>query len=108
MSRFTMLVLLGMQLSSVDLKADILALGMANAIRLVAAPLLAIGLAILFKLEGSAYQASIIEASMPTAVMTTVLATEFNVRPRFVTSVVTISTILSPLMLTPLIAFLGG
>lgn len=103
-----MLVLLGMQLSSVDLKADVLALGTANLIRLAIAPLLAIGLALLFNLDGAAYQASVIEASMPTAVMTTVLATEFNVRPRFVTSVVTLTTILSPLMLTPLISFLGG
>ena len=102
-----MLVLLGMQLSSVDLKADVLALGTANLIRLAVAPLLAIALALLFKLDGAAYQASVIEASMPTAVMTTVLATEFNVRPRFVTSVVTLTTILSPLMLTPLISFLG-
>jgi predicted permease len=103
-----MLVLLGMQLSSVDLKADVLALGTANLIRLAFAPLLAIGLAFLFKLDGAAYQATVIEASMPTAVMATVLATEFNVRPRFVTSVVTLTTILSPLMLTPLISFLGG
>jgi predicted permease len=103
-----MLVLLGMQLSSVDFKADVLALGTASVLRLVAAPLLAIGLAVIFKLEGAAYQASVIEASMPTAVLTTVLATEFNVRPRFVTSVVTLTTILSPLMLTPLISYLGG
>jgi predicted permease len=45
---------------------------------------------------------------MPTAVMATVLATEFDVHPAFVTTVVTTTTLLSPLMLTPLLAFLGA
>lgn len=103
-----MLILLGMQLSTVDFKADVMALTTANILRIVVAPVIAIALAALFKLDGAAYQASIVEASMPTAVMTTVLATEFNIRPRFVTSVVTLTTVLSPLMLTPLLSFLGS
>jgi predicted permease len=43
---------------------------------------------------------------MPVAVITTILAVEFEVEPAFVTSVVFLSTILSPLTLTPLIALL--
>lgn len=53
-------------------------------------------------------QASILEASMPTAVMCTILATEFDVEPAFVTSVVFLTTILSPLTITPLLSYLGG
>jgi predicted permease len=41
---------------------------------------------------------------MPVAVVTTILALEFKLAPEFVTSAVFLSTILSPLTLTPLIA----
>jgi predicted permease len=62
----------------------------------------------LFGLQGATRQASILEASMPTAVMCTILATEFDVEPAFVTSVVFVTTILSPLTITPLLSYLGG
>jgi len=57
-------------------------------------------------LSGPAFQAGIVQASMPTAVVTTVLALEFDVDPAFVTSVVVASTAISPLTLTLLIAYL--
>jgi len=56
--------------------------------------------------SGSARQASVILASMPVAVITTILALEFDVAPAFVTSAVFLSTIFSPLTLTPLLAYL--
>jgi predicted permease len=43
---------------------------------------------------------------MPTAVITTILALEFDTAPAFVTNVVFATTLLSPLTLAPLIAFL--
>ena len=46
------------------------------------------------------------EASMPTAVIVTVLATEFDVEPALVTGSVVLSTLLSPISLTLLIALL--
>jgi predicted permease len=57
-------------------------------------------------LSGAARQAAIIEASMPTAVVTTILALEYEVAPPFVTSVVFVSTLLSPITVTVLIALL--
>jgi len=45
----------------------------------------------------------VIQASMPTAVNVTILATEFNVRPQFVSSVVVVSTIASLLSLIVLL-----
>jgi predicted permease len=45
---------------------------------------------------------------MPVAVLTTVLALEFEVEPSFVTAAVLITTLLSPLTLTPLLAILGA
>jgi len=76
--------------------------------RLVAAPFLAIGLASLFGLTGAAFQAGVAQSSMPTAVVMTILATEYNVEPSFVSSVVFTSTLLSPLTVTPLLAYLGA
>ena len=103
-----MLVILGLQLKRVSWKNQLAALSLANGIRLAVGPVLAIGLSYLFDLQGAALQAGVSEASMPTAVITIILATEFDTNPAFVTSVVTSTTLLSPLTLTPLLAFLGG
>jgi predicted permease len=45
---------------------------------------------------------------MPTAVVTTVLANEYHLDAGFITSVVVTSTLLSPLTITPLLAYLGA
>jgi len=103
-----MIVLLGIQLYNANISRDIFKVGLSSVLRLVASPILAIGLASLFHLEGAAYQAGVIESAVPTAVLTTVLATEYNLDPAFVTTTVVISTLLSPLTLTPLLAYLGA
>jgi predicted permease len=103
-----MLVLLGVQLQRARWTGQTRALTTATALRLFASPVIAIGLSALFGLQGPTRQASILEASMPTAVMCTILATEFDVEPSFVTSVVFVTTILSPLTITPLLSYLGG
>ncbi len=103
-----MLVLLGLQLHAVRWDGQFKALGLASAMRLLAAPLLAIGLSRWMGLNGPAYQAVVLESAMPAAVMTTVLATEFDTEPSFVTTVVFVTTLLSPLTLTPLLAILGA
>ena len=103
----TFLVLLGMLLRRVNLRGNLPALSLAVAMRLLASPALAVLLVPLFGLTGIARQAGILEAAMPAAVMTTVLATEFEVEPEFMTAVVFVSTILSPLTLTPILAYLS-
>lgn len=103
-----MLVLLGMQLQRIKWDDNILALSTATILRMVVAPILALVLSNPFGLQGAAKQAAVSEASMPTAVMTTALATEFDVHPAFVTTVVTATTLISPLTLTPLLAVLVG
>jgi len=62
----------------------------------------------LFGLSLAARQAGILEAAMPTAVLNTVIALEFGIDPAFVAGAVLVSTLLSPLTVTPLIALLGG
>ena len=78
----------------------------ATALRLAGGALVAVVLARGFGLEGAAQQAGILQASMPTAVITIILATEYDVEPAFVTSVVFLTTLVSPLTLTPLLSWL--
>jgi hypothetical protein len=103
-----MLVLLGMQLVNIRLDGHIKPLALTSVIRLLVAPALAYGLTFLFKMTGPAQQAVVLEAGMPVAVLTTILATEFDAEPTFVTTAVLVTTLLSPLTLTPLLAFLGA
>jgi hypothetical protein len=103
-----MLVLLGLQLQKVQWTGKVGALSLTNTLRLLVAPAIAFLWSLAFNLEGPARQAGVLEASMPTAVMTTILATEYDVEPSFVTAVVFTTTLLSPLTLTPLVAILGG
>ena len=101
----TMLVLLGMQLHSVDWRKNLLPLAFANLGRLIVSPMVAVGLSLAITMEGVPLQAAVLEAAMPSAVMTIILATEFDVEPEFVTTAVTTTTLLSPFTLTPLLAF---
>ncbi len=103
-----MLVLLGMQLVNIRLDGHVLPLILSSSMRLLIAPLLAFGLTRVFGMSGPSYQAVILEAAMPAAVLTTILATEFDAEPTFVTTAVLITTLLSPFTLTPLLAFLGA
>jgi predicted permease len=103
-----MLILLGLQLQANQRSQHIPALVLANGMRLVGGAVFGLGLGILFGLQGAAFQAGVIEAATPTAVLSTVLSTEFDTEPAFVTSVVFTTTLLSPLTLTPLLAYLGA
>jgi predicted permease len=103
-----MLVLLGVQLTRVEFTGNQRALQLSVSLRLIVAPLAALLFAALFGLQGSPLQASVTQASMPSMVSATVLATEYNLDARLVTAVVFISTLLSPVTLTPLLVFLGS
>ena len=101
-----MLLVLGMQLERAVLPKHPLAVTAAVVLSLVVAPLIAFGLSAALGLTGAARQAAIIEASMPAAVITTVLALEFDLDAGFSTSVVFFTTLLSPITLVVLIAYL--
>jgi len=103
-----LMVLMGIQLGYSSFNGSPRALVTTNVLRLIISPALAIGLSVVFGLTGAARQAGIIEASMPTAVLTTVLATQYNVKPSFVSTVVFTTTLLSPFTVTPLLAYLGA
>jgi hypothetical protein len=101
-----MILVLGMQLERAKVPERRGVVGVAVVLSLLAAPIVALGLTSFLGLSGAARQSGVMLASMPTAVITTILAVEFDVAPAFVTNVVFISTLLSPLTLTPLIAYL--
>jgi predicted permease len=101
-----MILVLGMQLERTTWPDRPGVVGVAVAISLVATPLAAFGLAQLMRLSGPALQAGVLQASMPTAVITTILALEFGGAVNFVTGAVCAATLLSPLTLTWIIAYL--
>jgi predicted permease len=102
-----MLVLLGLELARVQWGNSRTAIAASMTLRLLVAPLVGLLLAVPFGLQGAAWQAVIVETSMPTAVTTTVLASEYRLEPSLVTAVVFASTLFSPLTLTPLLVYLG-
>jgi len=65
-------------------------------------------LAALFGFKNVVRQGTVIQASMPSMVSSTVLATEYQLDSKLITAIIFISTILSPLTLTPLLVFLGA
>jgi predicted permease len=101
-----LLLLLGIQLARNSLGRDLKRVSVATFLRLGLAPLLGLLLATVTGLTGDARRASVLEASMPTAVTSVILSLEFDVLPEFVTGAVFLSTLLSPLSLTLLIALL--
>jgi predicted permease len=103
-----MLVVLGLQLQNNHRTQNLPALTLANGMRLLGGPLVGFILAGFLGLQGMAFNAGVLQSSMPTAVLSTILATEYDVQPAFVTTAVFTSTLLSPFTLTPLLMFLGA
>ncbi len=102
-----MLILLGLELTRIQWSHSFRALSLGVGLRLLLSPLVGILFASLFGLQHTARQGSILEAAMPAAVATTVVATEYNLEPSLVTAIVFLGTALSPLTLTPLIVYLA-
>ena len=102
-----MLLVLGMQLADLQGVAALRLSIPAVSLRLLLGPLVGAGLAALLGLQGLGRATSIIEASMPTAVFTIILATEFDLQPTAVTSIVVLSTLFSPLTIAAVITILG-
>jgi len=102
-----MLILLGVELTRVQFSGSIRAMQLSVSLRLLIAPIIALLFTALFGIQGYAQQGSVIQASMPSMVSATVLATEYQLDSKLVTAIVFISTLLSPLTLTPLLVFLG-
>jgi len=103
-----MLLVLGMQLKRVTFPERPAAVLIAVALSLLVAPVIGITLASLLGMTGIARDVAIVVSAMPAAVVTSVLALEFDLDSVFVTCVVFVSTLLSPVTLVLLIAYLKG
>jgi predicted permease len=103
-----MLVILGLQIAETRAwpRDRIVLIGASAFLQLIVAPLIALSLAHWMDLTGTTRQAAVLQASMPAAVVTTVLAVQYDLDKTLVSGVVVLTTILSPLTLTPLIAYL--
>jgi malate permease and related proteins len=103
-----MLSLLGMQMALVTSwpRSRMALVAVASVLQLILSPLIATLLAGGLGLSGPVRQAVILESAMPTAVIVTILCTEYDLDPPLASAAVLITTLLSPLTLTPLIAFL--
>jgi len=102
-----MLILLGLELTRIEWSHSFRAIGVGVFAKLLLGPIIGILLASLFGLQGHTRQGSVIEAAMPAAVATTVVATEYKLQPSLVTAIVFLGTALSPLTLTPLLVYLA-
>ena len=103
-----MLLVLGLQLQNNHRTYNTRALVLANGMRLLGGMGVGFLMAAVFGLQGMAYNAGVLESSMPTAVLSTILATEYDAEPAFVTTAVFSSTLISPVTLTPLLWILGA
>jgi hypothetical protein len=101
------ILVLGMQLERARIERPWL-VGGAAALRLLAAPLAALAVAAACGLQGVAWQTGLVQAAMPTAVFSGILAVEYDAAPALVTDVVFASTLISPFTLAAIIAVLPG
>jgi hypothetical protein len=99
----TMLVVLGLQLSNLNVGEDVVDTAAVNIARLIISPAAAWLCAEALDIEGVTRGTLIVLAAMPTAVSAIILASNFNARPSFVTQIVVSSTLLSMATLSVLI-----
>lgn len=102
-----MLIILGVQLSRTRITGRIGGVALATFLRMAVAPAVALLAAPLFSLTGVTRQVCILEASMPTAVMSSILALEFQADAEFVAGVIFSSTLTSLLSLSLLISHIA-
>lgn len=101
-----MMLVLGMQFERTARPERPGLVAAASILTLVVSPLLAFALADAIGLTGTARQAAVLQASMPAAIVTTILALEYDASPSFVTAVVFVTTLASPITVTVVIAML--
>lgn len=89
------IILLGMQVSSIKLKGALTKIGVGAVLRLVASPLIGLGLVALLKPDPLTAKVLVVESAMPTAVNTTLLAVQFGAEPDLVSGITLVSTLAS-------------
>jgi len=102
-----MLLVLGMQIANMRRGEPVGFVWPTVGLRLVGGPLVGLAVAAALGLTGIARSSMIIEASMPTAVFTLIVAAEFGLPTSAVGRIVVITTLISPLTIAATISLLG-
>ena len=108
-----MLILLGLQLSQSVRFSRLTLVSTGVLLKLLIGPVIGIGLALVFHLNDLAAAAFVLQASMPTAVVTLILAKEYRLDETLTLNLIMASTLLSPITLSVIIlllnrAYFGG
>ncbi len=103
-----MLVILGLQIAQARIwpRGRLRLISSAAFLQLVMTPLVSLLVAHFMGMTGVSRQAAVLISSMPAAVVTTVLAVQYDLDGALVSGTVVITTLLSPITLAPLIAYL--
>jgi predicted permease len=103
----TMITVLGIRLSRIPLKKAVANLQpalMSAGLRLAISPLVALGIVTVIGAGGLTRQVALVQAAMPTAVISSVLASEFGSDEDFVTASILVSTLASIVTLSILLS----
>jgi predicted permease len=101
-----MLILLGLQLSHSARVQRWTFVSTGVLLKLLVGPLIGIALVLIFQLESLTTIAFLLQVSMPTAVITLILAKEYQLDETLTLNIITVSTLLSPFTLSLLILVL--
>jgi len=101
-----LLLLYGMQLAHLQTETTYGAIALATSVRLVVSPLLALALSWVLGMQGMPRALSVLAWGVPTGGSVAVLALQYACRPRYVTSVILCTTVLSVLTLPVLLSWL--
>ncbi|ADG05234.1 AEC family transporter [Kyrpidia tusciae] len=89
------MLILGMQLAHVKPRGDTGPTVISSLVRLVVSPAVMLGIVYLFGIGGLMAKVLIVQNSMPTAVIMTMIAAEYRARPDFVAGTTFLSTLMS-------------
>lgn len=101
-----MLIMLGIQLSNASFLQRQQGVARSLAVRLLVSPLLSWGLCSLLGITGLARSVMILQSAMPSAVILSVLAGEYDTAPRLVATIIVLSTLASMVTLSLILALL--
>jgi malate permease and related proteins len=102
------MIILGMQLANMKLgHFDWPSVSYGVAVRLFVSPLLAYGLTLMMPMDPLLAKVLIVSAATPSAATIVMMAVQFDNQPRYISSVTLVSTLLSVITITVLLAWLG-
>jgi predicted permease len=103
-----MIALLGLRLATAKLSGRWGPIAVSTVLRLVVSPLIAVLAASLLGLTGTAFNVTVIQAAMPTAVVASAFALEFGSDAEFTSATTLVTTLMSIVTLTVILTALGG